>query len=217
MNRFDFSVSQESFIRGFSSSHALFVENVDGLYLSPDLKCNNAIFPLYIYKSKNLDINGVYTNSGQVYPVKGKDLQLGSCVKIARSSSFKVNVVTKHSAYCGLEIEPYCENGDVTVSATDCFMHGCIVHQYSKNIKVNIKLAGSNKGAGLRISSGSQNVFGIVNATECMNAVLIVSKNNSICQNINLKIEAFNIFGDTLFIYNDDKLSASLINGKFSF
>ncbi|WP_369128508.1 hypothetical protein [Klebsiella variicola] len=217
MNRFNFSVSQERFIRGFSSSHALFVENVDGLYLSPDLKCNNAIFPLYIYKSKNLNINGVYTNSGQVYPVKGKDLQLGSCVKIARSSSFKVNVVTKHSAYCGLEIEPYCENGDVTVSATDCFMHGCIVHQYSKNIKVNIKLAGSNKGAGLRISSGSQNVFGIVNATECMNAVLIVSKNNSICQNINLNIEAFNINGDALLIYNDDKSSASLINGKISF
>lgn len=217
MNRFNFSVSTERFIRGFSSSHALFIENVDGLYLSPDLKCDNAIFPLYINKSKNLDINGEYSNSGQVYPVKGKDLQLGSCVKIAKSNSFKVNIKASHSAYCGLEIEPYCDTGDVTVNATDCYMHGCIVHQFSKNIKVNVKMTGSNKGAGIRISSGSQNIFGKVHASDCTNAVLIVSKNNFICQNINLKIEADKIKEDALLIYNDDKLNPSLVNGKFSF
>jgi hypothetical protein len=216
MNRFDFSVSKERFIRGFSSSHALFIENVDGLYLSPDLKCDNAIFPLYIYKSKNLDINGENSNSGQVYPVRGKDLQLGSCVKIAKSKLFKVNIKTTHSAYCGLEIEPYCDTGDVTVSATDCYMHGCIVHQFSKNIKVNVSLQGSNEGAGIRISSGSQNIFGKVKSSNCTNAVLIVSKNKFICENINLDIEGDNIKEDALVIYNDDKLNPSLINGKFS-
>lgn len=216
MNRFNFSVSKEKYVRGFSSSHALFIENVDGLYLSPELKCNNAIFPLYVYKSKNLEIYGEYSNSGQVYPVRDKDLQLGSCVKIARSKLFKININTSHSAYCGLEIEPYCDSGDVTVNASDCYMHGCIVHQFSNNIKVNVNFSGSSEGAGIRVSSGSQNIFGNVTAFNCVNAVLIVSKGSSICKNINLKVKCQNLKGDALLIYNDDKVNPSLIQGRFT-
>jgi len=216
-NRFYTSVSQKAFTRGFSSSHALFVENVDGLYLSPELKCENAIFPLYVNKSRNIKIFGEYNNSGQVYPVKGKDLQLGSCVKIANTQSFFVDIKANHSAYCGLEIEPYCDTGDVTVDATDCYMHGCIIHQFSSNIKVNVKLSGSEKGASIRISSGSQNIFGKINAINCDNAVLIVSKGHSICKNINLSIETDRLNDTALVVYNDDKRNISLINAKFTF
>ncbi|MEB8291346.1 hypothetical protein NGG03_15635 [Klebsiella michiganensis] len=216
-NRFYASVSQEAFTRGFSSSHALFVENVDGLYLSPELKCENAIFPLYVNKSRNLKIFGEYSNSGQVYPVKGKDLQLGSCVKIANSQSFLVDIKARHSAYCGLEIEPYCDTGDITVDATDCYMHGTIIHQFSNNIKVNVKLSGSEKGAGIRISSGSHNIFGKIIATNCDNAVLIVSKGYSICKNLNLSIEAGQLNDTALIVYNDDKKNISLTNAKLTF
>lgn len=207
-------ISKESYTRGYVSSHALFLENSKNIYLSPGLICKDAVFPCYVLKCSNVVINGSYINAGQSFPVKGTDLQLGSGVKIDRTKSFYVNINTSDCAYCGCEIEPLCENGIVNVSSRRSYMHGCIIHQESKSIKVNINSYDTVKGAAIRISRGCKNIYGDVYSEGCNNAVIIISYGDQICEEIKLRIKAFDSKESDVLISNTQWWMNSLANSE---
>ncbi|WP_148226868.1 hypothetical protein [Dickeya dadantii] len=204
-------IGSSLYSRGYVSSHGLFLENVNGATLSKGLVCCDAVFPCYVLGSNNVSIKGKYNNSGQVYPVVGTDLQIGSGVKIAKTKNFIVDISSDNCAYCGCEIEPYSEMGDVSVFSSNAYMYGCIIHRNSCNMKIEIKAVDSLNAA-LRISAGSSNIKGNVYAYNCKNACLITSENDSVCEGIVIDIHTQNTVESELISMNVNNKSPSTRN-----
>ena len=194
-------ISNQTYPRAYVSSHGLFLEKVNKAILPTTLTCSNAVFPCYITESSNINISGTYINSGQVYPVRGDDLQIGSGLKISKSDGFTVNVLCKDCAYCGCEIEPYSKNGTVNINSVNTFMHGCIIHQNGENIQANI-LSKNAQGAGLRISSGSNKIKAIIKTIQSSYGCIIVSEHDNICEELDLNLTVIDVTKDYISAIN---------------
>jgi len=208
-------VSRKTYPRAYVSSHGLFLEKVKEAYLPETLTCSNAVFPCYILECENIDIAGKYNNSGQVYPVSGADLQLGSGIKVAKTNNFSINITSADCAYCGCEIEPYSTNGNVNVIASNSYQHGCIIHRDGYNIKINL-LAENALGAGLKISAGSKNINGIIHSNKCMYGCIIISEHSDICEDLNIKLYTRDIIKSDLVAKNVNENYPSMRNAVFS-
>ncbi|UMO88806.1 hypothetical protein HP572_04340 [Pectobacterium sp. PL64] len=207
-------ISSNFYTRAVTSSHGLFIQNVKDIYIE-DVVCEDAVFPCFVSGCKDIYISGCFNNSGQVHPVKGDDLQLGSGLKISNSENFILDITSENSAYCGCEIEPNCKNGKVKVISKSPYMHGCILHKNIESVILDISTTEAIKGSGLRISSGCQNISGHVYADTCQYAVLIISNKKETCGKINFKIFYNKIFKRVIAIYNTEKGSTSLEDGLF--
>lgn len=207
-------ISSNFYTRAVTSSHGLFIQNVKGIYIE-DITCEDAVFPCFVSGCKNIYISGEFNNSGQVYPVKGNDLQLGSGLKISNSEDFILDISSKNSAYCGCEIEPNCKKGRVKVISKSSYMHGCILHKNIESVILDINTIDAIKGSGLRISSGCKNISGHVHADTCQYAILVVSNKNEICKEIDFNVFYKKILKKVIAIYNTEKGSTSLDKGLF--
>ncbi|KFX06798.1 hypothetical protein KP22_01530 [Pectobacterium betavasculorum] len=207
-------ISSNFYTRAVTSSHGLFIQNVKGIYIE-NIVCEDAVFPCFVSGCRDIYISGQFNNSGQVYPVKGNDLQLGSGLKISNSESFILDIRSENSAYCGCEIEPNCKDGRVKVNSRSPYMHGCILHKNIESVILDINTIEAIKGSGLRISSGCRNISGYVDADTCQYAILVISDKNEICKEINLKVSYKKIIKRVIVIYNTEKGSTSLDKGLF--
>lgn len=184
-------ISQNNYPRAYISSHALFFEKVKKVILPETLTCNNAVFPCYVLECEDINISGQFNNSGQVYPVIGADLQIGSGIKIAKTKGFILNITAENCAYCGCEIEPYSTNGEVNIISKNSYQHGCIIHRNGYNIKIKI-VAENASGAGLKISAGSKEINGEVFVRNSTYGCIVISECDYICENLNIKMHTLN-------------------------
>lgn len=216
VDKTDTAISRGVYSRGYVSSHGLYLSGVNGGYLSEGLVCCDAVFPCYIVGSSNLTIKGEYNCSGQVYPVTGNDLQLGSGIKIAKCTNFDIDISGSDCGYCLCEIEPFNKNGNVRVSSVRPYMNGCLIHQGNQNIVVDVNTVGAIMGAALRISSGSRKIEGIVHAVDCHYGCQIISEKNRVCEDIKLKLYIENVKSQDVRIFNTQKGQISLLRGDIT-
>ncbi|MEC5317848.1 hypothetical protein VSX61_02740 [Brenneria populi subsp. brevivirga] len=207
-------ISTDKYPRGAVSSHGLFFENVKNITILDKIICSGAVFPCYVAGCKNINIKGVFNNSGQVYPVKGTDLQLGSGIKLSNCEKFNLDIITDKSAYCGCEIEPNCRNGIVKVTASNPFMHGCILHKKIEFVDIDIRTVGAIKGAAMRISSGCTDISGEIYSDRCQNALVIMSDRINICKKLDIIVSSKNTLKRIITISNDNKKFPSLESSK---
>ncbi|ARU93087.1 hypothetical protein A7K99_04295 [Tatumella citrea] len=196
------SISNLKFSRGSTSSHALYIESAKDIMFNGMVHCKNAVFPCYINKSCNIYLNGEFVNSGQVFPVRGNDLQLGSCIKISASNNVTVNAKCKMSAYSGCEIEPRSTNVNINLITENCFFYGVIIHDHSSKINLSLKSDRNIKGAGLRVSDGSKSIKGDIYVSNSGHAVIISSFDKDICEDVVLNVYPTNISGDIIQAFN---------------
>lgn len=208
-------VSKNNYPRAYVSSHGLFLEKVKKAYLPETLTCSNAVFPCYILECEDIKASGQFNNSGQVYPVSGADLQLGSGIKIAKTNDFIVNMTSNDCAYCGCEIEPYSRNGEVNVIAKNSYQHGCIIHRDGYNIKIKL-LAENALGAGLKISAGSKHINGDITSSNCVYGCIVISEHSDICEDLDIRLHTQDIEKSDLVSKNVNDNFPSMRNAIIS-
>lgn len=196
------NVSDFKYVRASGSSHALFIESSNNIVINGQLKCSNAVFPCYIHNSKKISLKGDFINSGQVYPVVGNDLQLGSCIKVSESSRVSLFGVCDNSAYSGCEIEPKSSDVIINVKTSNCLFYGVIIHDHSNNISLKINSDTNINGAALRISDGSYNIKGTIHVSNSNHALIISSFGKEICHDVALKVYPSSIKGQLVQAFN---------------
>ena len=207
-------ISKERFVRGSCSSHGLFIDKSENITFTGKITCTNAVFPCYINNSKKIDIHGDFYNSGQVYPVVGNDLQLGSCIKISQSANIVISGRCSNSAYSGCEIEPRSSNIKLDLKTDHCFYYGVIIHDQSKGIDLNLNSNNNIKGAGLRVSKGSEDVYANILVSNSPHVLIVSSMGKDICNNVNVNYSFHNISKDLVQIFNTDNAFEAIKNSS---
>jgi hypothetical protein len=160
------TLASGDYVRGYASSHGLHLFGADN-FTAKTVESINSVFNIFADGCVGLTIKGKGKSSGQVYPVTGVDLNLGSGIKLAYSIDFDIDLHTEYAGYCGVEIEPACRFGKVVSVARHPSHHGVSYQGDCEGSTVMSICNDAKLGASLRLGAGSRQITGSFSAKDC--------------------------------------------------
>lgn len=153
------------YARGYASSHGLHLFGAD-YFTALQVYSKDAVFNIFANGSVGVNIKGRCKSSGQVYPVTGVDLNLGSGIKLAYCTDYDIDLYTEYAGYCGVEVEPACRFGRVNSVARWPTHHGVSFHDDCEGATVTSVAENCQLGGALRLGAGSRQITGTFSAKD---------------------------------------------------
>ncbi len=165
VNSSDTVVASGDYARGYASSHGLHLYGAD-YFTALQVDSSNAVFNIFADGCVGLNIKGRCKSSGQVYPVTGVDLNLGSGIKLSYCTDYDIDLYTEYAGYCGVEVEPACRFGRVNSVARWASHHGVSFNGDCEGSTVSSVAENCQLGASLRLGAGSRQINGTFSAKD---------------------------------------------------
>ena len=153
------------YARGYASSHGLHLFGAD-YFTALQVDSNNAVFNIFADGCVGLNIKGRCKSSGQVYPVTGVDLNLGSGIKLSYCTDYDIDLYTEYAGYCSVEVEPACRFGRVNSVSRWASHHGVSFHGDCEGTTVSSIAENCQLGSALRLGAGSRQINGTFSAKD---------------------------------------------------
>ncbi|ARU94547.1 hypothetical protein [Tatumella citrea] len=115
------------------------IENSSDVVIGDGVTGERATYIGYINGCTRVSIKGSYRYSGQVYPLTGSDLSLGSAFKFNNSTEINTDITADNCAYSGVELEGYNYNGTIKVRSKNNY-HAA-AHLFTRNANFTVDVS----------------------------------------------------------------------------